>query len=485
MSSRPWTNPSTDHPTPRVSAQGRTVRCILNQSSSKPAQKLRVAAYCRVSTDQAEQLNSLENQISAFRALVNRREGWKLIDTYVDEGVTGTSTAKRKAFMRMIRDCESGKIDYIITKSISRFARNTLECLTYVRKLKAMGIYILFEKENIDTSTAASEVLLSVLAAVAQEESYSISENMKWAFRKRYQMGIVPWKTTYGYIQGEDGEYVPDGIRAEAVRRIFDLYVKGTTTLQIMRIMEQEGYPTPSGERWYNKSVCNILGNEKYTGDVLLQKSITVDHLSHRRVLNDQTEIPSYYVEDHHTPLVDRKTFEMAQRIRQLRAKSSGTSPQYPYAQRLVCPACGEKLIQCTIDAQGSRSAWFCSGENGCGQFAVRTEHLNRAIISAYDQLNVSEIMAMACSQDSVIAEHARAAQGLKEKCPSTDAVAYYWLDEMVDAVRFMGESGIEVSWKCSLTSTISVEYRYPRERPYHIAGLLRKQMMLDWEGAE
>ena len=189
-------------------------------TSVEVIQKKRVAAYCRVSTDMEQQASSLETQMDSFRSLIASRPGWELADVYADEGLTGTNASKRVEFQRMIADCEAGKIDYIITKSISRFARNTMDCLLYARKLKEMGIYVYFDENHFDTGSTSSEMLLSILAAVAQEESHSISENMKWGMRKRFQAGKPKWTLTYGFMKDENGEYQIHEEQAKGVRRI-------------------------------------------------------------------------------------------------------------------------------------------------------------------------------------------------------------------------------------------------------------------------
>lgn len=255
----------------------------------------------------------------------------------------------------MIEDCEAGKIDTVLTKGVSRFARNTVDLLKIVRRLKERGVNVVFDSQNIDTASEASEMLLTILAAMAQETSRSISDNVRWGNQKRYQMGEVAWHPVYGYRRDERSgrAFLPDGARAAAVRRIFELYVAGYTTLEIARAMRDEGRPAPNARNiWYDKAVCNILANEKYRGDALLQKSFVADVLSHRRVLNDHGERPCYYVEGHHAPLVDPATFDRAQAIRRMRCTHAGCT-LYPYERRLICPCCGAHLIQGPVAAQG------------------------------------------------------------------------------------------------------------------------------------
>lgn len=421
------------------------------QGADAAPREVRVAVYCRVSTEYESQESSLENQMTIFERRLKREEGWKLVEVYADKGITGTSLRKRTEFNRMIADCEAGKIDTILTKGISRFARNTVDLLAIVRKLKGMGINVIFDSQNLDTASETSEMLLTILAAMAQEGSQSISDNIRWSNAKRYQMGIVPWSPVYGYTRDRKTgqEYIPDGEKARAVQLIFQLYVnEGCTTLEIMRRLQAEGWPAP-GKRgvWYNKAVCNILANEKYRGDALLQKSYVEDLLTHRRASNRHGEKPSYYVEGHHQPLVEPMMFDRAQAIRRLRSTREG-KPQYPYAQRLVCPCCGAYLCRTAIAAQGMQSAWFCTA---CRQFAIRTTYLDEAVLRC---------------------RTAHEGHGSKR-------ITYGWLDEQVASITFQGEE-ICISWKGGGTTTTCVEYSRPRERPQHVAELLRRQ----WEAA-
>ena len=412
-------------------------------------QMKRVAVYCRVSTENESQESSFENQMDFFTARIARERDWKLAGVYADRGITGTSLRNRTEFNRMLADCEAGKIDTVLTKGVSRFARNTVDLLAVVRRLKALGINVIFDSQNLDTASEASELLLTILAAMAQEGSRSISENVRWSKQKKYQMGEVEWHPVYGYKRDASGrDYIPDGRRAQAVRRIFELYLNGHSTLEIMRRMQAEGWPAPN-ERgvWYNKAVCNILANEKYRGDALLQKSYVSDLLSHKRLLNDRGEKPSYYVKNHHAPLVDAQTYDRAQVVRRLRCTHGGCS-QYPYARRLVCPHCHGYLRQTPVSAQGSRSAWFCME---CGGFAIRRNYLDEAMGRAYR---------MHTGRDA-------------------ERVAYGWLDELVQEVRFT-QAGLSVVWRDAAPSDVEVNYRYPRERPEHISALLRKQFGME-----
>ena len=245
------------------------IRCGGGETSHK--KKERVAVYARVSTALESQELSLESQKAAYQKKVNEAPNMALVNMYADEGITGTSARKRTQFLKMISDAETGKFDTIMTKSISRFARNTVECLQYVRKLKALGVTILFEKEGIDTSTSMSEMLLTILAAFAQEESRSISENLKWGIRKRYEMGKGRWSRLYGYDQDENKNVIVNPEEAEVVRMIFDQYRHGMSITDITEELNASGIQSPRGTSWSASTVQNMLQSEKYVGDMLLQ----------------------------------------------------------------------------------------------------------------------------------------------------------------------------------------------------------------------
>lgn len=269
--------------------------------------KLRVAAYCRVSTDQEEQLLSYENQVRFYTESINSNPDYACAGIYADEGISSTNTKKREQFNRMIEDCRAGKIDRIITKSISRFARNTLDCLNYVRELKAMGIGITFEKENIDTLDAKGEVLLTILSSLAQDESRNISENCTWGIRRRFEVGQHKMSTKWflGYDADENGKLIVNKKQAKIVQRLFMEFLHGKTTDYIKRIFEREGIKNwDGGTKWQSTTLASMLENEKYKGDTLLQKSYTTDFLTKKRVQN-QGEIQQYYIKDDHEAIIE------------------------------------------------------------------------------------------------------------------------------------------------------------------------------------
>jgi len=457
--------------------------------------KKRVAAYCRVSTDKEEQQSSLETQIGAFQDLISARDEWVLVEVFADEGLSGTRVANRVQFQRMIADCEAGKIDYIVTKSISRFARNTVECLQYARKLKDMGVYIFFEKEHLDTSATSSEMLLSILAAVAQEESHSISENLKWGYRKRFQIGIPKWPPTFGY-EFQDGKVSINARDARIVKRIFELYVSGQSLPQIDRTLQREGYTSFRGKKWWPKTLATILHNEKYMGDIMMQKSYTVDHLTHRKVRNDQTVVPSYYVRDHHEAIVDRKTFERVQTILALRDLHLGCT-QYPYYGTLICPVCGRRMIRYCLPTQAHPAAWTCGGDGGvakrrdvsettdrrgrpgasarhavsttidrrCLPYAIGEKYVDRLVADAYAGLDVIGLMQIK-AEEGEASEALRQAINMKKKQPKLKSVEYVFLDTLVKEITFKDWNTALVRWKFGMTSEIAIHYEKASDIP-------------------
>ena len=278
-------------------------------------QQLKVAAYCRISTDSLEQLNSYQVQIDYYTDYINSNKYWRLAGIFADEGLSGTSTRKRKEFNRMIRLCRQKKIDLILCKSASRFARNTVDCLEHIRELKALGIGVIFEKENINTLTEYSEFLLALHSSFAQAESESISKNITLGLQMSFKEGKVQYAYQHwlGYRKGADGkpEIIPE--EAEIVRLIFRLYLNGMSTQRIAKQLVENHIPNKYGKaEWRHDNILRILSNEKYVGDALLQKTYTVDCISHK-VMKNHGERPMYYVSDCHPAIIDRTTYNLVQ----------------------------------------------------------------------------------------------------------------------------------------------------------------------------
>ncbi len=338
--------------------------------------KKRVAAYCRVSTDSAEQLNSYAAQKSYYIQKIEETPDWEMAGIFADEGISGTSLKKRREFNRMIEACKRGRIDMILTKSLSRFSRNTVDCLETVRMLKANGIGVIFEKENINTLTETSEFLITLFSGFAQAESESLSKNVTWGKRKSMEAGNVPmqYSQMLGYRKGADGkpEIVPE--EAELVRRIYKMYLDGGSLVQIAKTLTEERVPTASGlQGWTAQVVRNMLRNEKYTGDALLQKTYITDCIS-KKVKKNCGERPMYYVENHHAAIIPKEVFQRVQeemtrrsskrKVMQKTAKTEQGkySSKYALTEQLVCGECGTpyKRVTWTTKSKKKHIVWRC-----------------------------------------------------------------------------------------------------------------------------
>ncbi|EPR07976.1 recombinase family protein [Ruminiclostridium papyrosolvens] len=369
--------------------------------------KKRVAAYCRVSTDQAEQLSSYEAQVNYYTSYITNHPDYEMAGIYADEGISGTNTKKREQFNKMIEDCKAGKIDMIITKSISRFARNTMDTLNYVRILKELGINVKFEKENIETLESKGEFLISVLASLAQEENFSISRNATWGIRRRFEQGkvIVNHTKFMGYDKDESGNLVINEKQAKVVRRIFSEYLNGKGTNRIAYELEKEGIPNWNGKaKWYESSIKKMLNNEKYKGEALLQKTYTVDFLSKKRVEN-KGEVAQYYVEESHPPIIDKDTWAAVQLERERRKafmekyniqKMDYITNANPFVGRIICGCCGGvygRKVWNSNDERLKRIIWQCNnkyatkGKKGCNNRHINDEVLYMAFVSTFNSV--------------------------------------------------------------------------------------------------
>ncbi len=380
-------------------------------------QKKRVAAYARVSTNSEEQLTSYEAQVKHYTEYIQSKEytdHWQFVSVYTDKGITGTSTAKREGFNRMIQDALAGKIDLIITKSVSRFARNTVDTLTTIRKLKEHGVEVYFEEQNIYTMDGKGEVLLTIMSSIAQEESRNISENVTWGMRKRFADGKVsmPYKQFMGYRRGKNG--IPEVVEAEAkiIRTIFRRFLEGATPAIIARELNLAGIPCPSrksllGEneieaakarkktaRWSPSTIESILTNEKYKGDAILQKTYCTDYIKKTFVVNDGSEIPKYYAQNSHPAIVSAEVFDLTQTELEWRRSLKGSySGKSCFASRIVCGDCGafygSKVWHSTDEYR--RTIWRCNnkydGDKKCSTPHVTQDELEKAFVSVMQQV--------------------------------------------------------------------------------------------------
>ena len=365
-------------------------------SSKIKLKKIRVAAYCRVSTDSDAQLESLEAQKDYYENYIASRDDWEFAGLYYDEGITGTKKDKRPELMRLVSDCKAGKVEFIITKSISRFSRNTTDCLEMVRKLLDLHVPIFFEKENINTGSMESELFLSILSGIAESESVSISENIKWSIRKRFENGTYKCGyTPYGYdLKG--GRMVINPEQAAVVKEIFAALLSGKGTQEIANDLNRRGIPTKRNRRWRATTIRGMLSNEKYIGDCLFQKTYSDSQFVRHRNHGEQTQ---YIVRDHHEPIISRKDFEAAQTLIRQRASEKsmmkGTNKyqnRYAFSGKIICGECGNtfkrRIHSCT---DHKYIAWCCSthieDKNKCRMLFVKDEALKNAFATMINKL--------------------------------------------------------------------------------------------------
>ena len=325
----------------------RTIPATISKFSQTPLMaqnKRKVAGYARVSTDHEDQENSYEAQVSYYTDYIKSRDDWEFVSVYADEGISGCNTKGREGFNTMIEDALAGKIQLIVTKSVSRFARNTVDSLTTIRKLKDNGIEVYFEKEAIWTFDGKGELLLTIMSSLAQEESRSISENVTWGHRKNFADGkvMVPFGRFLGYERGENGTLTVNKEQAVIVKLIYELFLDGYSPYKVAQILTEKGIPTPGGKKvWGKACVESILTNEKYKGDALLQKVFTTDFLTKKKKKNEG-EVPQYYVTGNHEAIIDPKVFEQVQaemaRRKSEKGRYSGTGP---FASKIKCGECG------------------------------------------------------------------------------------------------------------------------------------------------
>lgn len=371
-----------------------------NQHTGIPtgkAYRRRVAGYARVSTDSEEQLTSYEAQVDYYTKYIQANPDWQFVDVYTDEGISATNTKRREGFNRMINDALSGRIDLIVTKSVSRFARNTVDSLTTVRKLKEKGVEVYFQKENIFTLDSKGELLITIMSSLAQEESRSISENVTWGQRKRFADGKVsmPYRSFLGYRKGKEGqpEIVPE--EAEIVKRIYAMFMQGKTSCAIAKTLTADGIPTPSGkQKWAVSTVDSILRNEKYRGDARLQKTFTVDFLQ-KKMKPNEGEVPQYYVQNSHPAIIDPYEWDLVQaEIARRKDLGRRLSSKSVFSATIVCGDCGgyygSKVWHSTD--QYRRTIWQCNekfkGEHRCDTPHITEKQIQALFLQAFSKIH-------------------------------------------------------------------------------------------------
>ena len=369
----------------------------ISKIESKPNEKkkLRVAAYCRVSTDSDAQTDSFDAQKAHYESWIKIHDNWEFAGLFYDFGVTGTKTEHRDGLQNLLLECRAGKIDYILTKSISRFSRNTTDCIFLVRELLDMNIPIYFEKENIDTGSMESEFVLSILSSMAQDESRSISENNKWSVRQRFENGTYQFSCVpYGYMRDDEGFMVINPEEAEIVHFIYQSVLNGLGSEKIAKILEERQIPTRKGGKWTNSTVRDILTNEKYYGAATFQKTYTDDNYHRSRNCG---EVDSFFDPEHHEPIISKSTFDRAREIIKQRASEKNLiqgngkyQQRYAFSGKIFCGECGDKFKR-KIHDSGKEIAWFCSTHirniEKCSMKYVRDDRLKAAFVNMMNKL--------------------------------------------------------------------------------------------------
>lgn len=364
---------------------------VIDPIQQNQSKKLRVAAYARVSSDSDDQENSFAAQVKAYTALIREHEDWEMVDIYADEGITGLRMDKREDFLRLLRDCRRGKIDRILTKSVSRFSRNTRDCLATIRELRALGVSVYFEKENIDTATMTDEFLFTFFAGNAQHESMSISGNMRWSYEHRMKSGkFITCKAPFGYRLVE-GRLEIHEQEAEIVRYVFDSYLNGKSKDEIARDIAAMGYPTRDGkEKWQCTTIDYMLKNERYMGDALLQKKYTTADLPFQKKRNNG-ERDKYYFKNSHPPIISPEVFKKAQQLNQSRVlPTMSKRSEYPLSRRIRCGACGSVFKRKTCNG---KTYWVCRSHNNskscCPITQIPEAEIYEAFLRLYNKLKI------------------------------------------------------------------------------------------------
>ena len=355
----------------------RTIPAVVNihEEVKRSKSRLRVAAYCRVSTKQEDQLNSYEVQCRTYTDRINSEPAWTMVGIYADKGITGTSIKKRDEFNRLMRHCKQGKVDMIITKSVARFARNTLDCLKHIRMLKEHNVEVFFEEQGIHSLQPGAEFYITIYGSIAQSESENISANVRWGKAQSAKEGKVAfqYKNFLGYRRGIDGNPEIDHDQAEVVKQIYASFLAGNSLGAIAKDLNDCGTPTPSGNgKWQSGTIKSILSNEKYKGDAIINKTFIRDCLS-KKVMVNNGERPKYYVENNHPAIIDSSTFgrvqeELARRSGKRKVKQVGTktelgkySSKYALTELLICGECGTPYRRCTWTVKGKKKiVWRC-----------------------------------------------------------------------------------------------------------------------------
>ncbi len=369
---------------------------MISPATKQTVDKKRVAAYCRVSSSSADQLNSYANQIRVYTAMINARKDWQLVEIFADEGITGTSAEKRSEFQRMITMCERHEIDLIITKSVSRFARNVKDALEYVRKLKLLGVEVKFEKEGISTLSLGDEMLLNTFAAIAQEESVAISQNLRMSIKKRMENGTyIGPHTSYGYTGSSKKNTTVSKEEANIVKRIFSEYLDGKSTVEIANGLNCDNITAPkSKKKWWPSAVTYILTNESCIGDTLLQKTCSTETFPFKKMRNNGVE-DKFYVAGTHAPLIDKEQFRTAEKLVEIqrdRFARNKVRTRYAFTSMITCSLCNSKFKR---RIKNGEICWACSKKvdnaESCKSHYYKEEEINAAIVLLFNNLRFDD----------------------------------------------------------------------------------------------
>ncbi len=431
------------------------------EAQPKQEIKLRVAAYCRVSTDSSEQLESLNAQKSHYSVWISSHKNWSFAGLYYDAGITGTKTECRDGLQSLIHDCRMGKIDMIVTKSISRFSRNTTDCIALVRELLGMEVHIYFEKENLNTGNMESELMLSILSSLAESESVSISENEKWSVKRRFQNGT--YKSAYlpyGYTKDENGDMMIHREEAKIVEQIFTQFLSGVSMAVIAQRLKEQHIPTRKGGKWCAATVRNILENERYVGDAMFQKTYTDSSFKRH---HNHGEVDCYLVQEHHEAIVSREDFDKVQTLIAQRAEEKGIikgaykyCKRYAFSGNLICGNCGATLKRRThYNTSGSYIAWCCKthleNKAECSAKFVRDDVIKAAFLTMMNKLIFARKLLLKPLLESLKAERnhheADKLEELRTQIEKTNhmqsTLTQLLSQNMIDRVFYIRESGI------------------------------------------
>ena len=438
---------------------------------SSTAEKLRVCAYARVSSDSEDQLNSFASQVNYYTKYIQANEKWIFVDIYADEGITGTSAAGRDEFQRLMQDCRQGRIDRILVKSVSRFARNVQDCLEAVRELKQLGVSVMFEKERIDTALLSSEMMLSMMSAFAQEESVSISKNLRRGAVMRMKNGTFRLsQAPYGYRLDAEGRLCPQPEEAAIVRRIYDEFLSGMSIREIACKLESEGIPKLRGEPvWTYMGVQYILTNERYAGDEMFQKRYTTDTLPFKKEIN-RGQKTRFYISDTHEAIVPHDVFDRAKNLlaeKKLAHGRSGNSAKYTFTSTLCCGECGTNL--CRRVEKGGSIHWTCrrhlQNKQLCGMKSVSEKEVEDLFLLLHRKLqaNRSEILDVFVQQLEELAQRqtiqqpeiAQTHEKIAQLLQQSHTLHHLWVRECIDSAFFLSRTNEIDREVCSLRTQL------------------------------